>query len=152
MTRQRFFKIVRDIPYNWPRSFVDEVRWFVQRGRRGWSVRDTWGFDSYLAEVIAGGVEHLKAHRHTMFTLPHPDDETVGPWEAQYQVNHAGDSERTDIIMQEIVDGFRAATAIIDLERLDGQPFDPAYRFEREYALLATAQDHFKEHFFALWE
>ena len=37
---------------------------FIQRGRRGWAVEDTWSFSQYLAKVIAGGVEYLRDHNH----------------------------------------------------------------------------------------
>lgn len=37
---------------------------FWQRGKRGWSDRDTWGFDHYLATVIRDGVQHLNDIKH----------------------------------------------------------------------------------------
>lgn len=40
------------------------TRWAVQRARRGYSDSDVWGFDTYLAEVIAGGVAQLRVSRH----------------------------------------------------------------------------------------
>src|SRR3954468_20188276 len=39
-------------------SPVNEITLGLQRWRRGWSVRDTWGFDYFMAEVIADGVAH----------------------------------------------------------------------------------------------
>lgn len=47
-----------------PRDWYHSVKWFIQRGRRGWSDRDVWGFDTYLARVIAEGVEHLIETKH----------------------------------------------------------------------------------------
>ena len=35
-------------------------QWSWQRMRRGWSDRDTWNLDSYLAHVISGSVTHLR--------------------------------------------------------------------------------------------
>jgi len=35
-----------------------------QRAKRGWSNRDTWGFDYFLATVIIGGLKHLKKTKH----------------------------------------------------------------------------------------
>lgn len=40
------------------------TRWAVQRARRGYSDSDVWGFDGYLAAVIAGGVAQLRANLH----------------------------------------------------------------------------------------
>src|ERR1700685_1373267 len=34
-------------------------RWMKQRIKRGYSDRDVWGFDSFLAPVIAGGVRQI---------------------------------------------------------------------------------------------
>lgn len=33
--------------------------------RRGWSDRDTWSLDGYLAGVICGSVAYLRDHGHT---------------------------------------------------------------------------------------
>ena len=36
-----------------------EIKWFYQRGRRGYSDSDVWDFDNYLAKIISGGCKHL---------------------------------------------------------------------------------------------
>lgn len=43
---------------------VLDTRWFIQRGRRGWSVRDTWSFDSYVCWVLSEGTAWLAEHDH----------------------------------------------------------------------------------------
>jgi|TARA_Y100000310_G_C20601248_1_gene773165 hypothetical protein len=48
----RFLKNIADIPR--------EIKWFWQRGRRGYSDCDVWGFDTYLAKVIPGGLRALR--------------------------------------------------------------------------------------------
>ncbi len=45
----------------WTRSII----YFIQRGRRGWSERDVWDLESYLAGVIEGSVEHLRQTTHS---------------------------------------------------------------------------------------
>lgn len=50
----RVYRFVSKIPL--------EVRTFIQRGRKGWSTRDTWSFDYYLAKVISEGVLHIKKY------------------------------------------------------------------------------------------
>lgn len=45
-----------------PKDIQREIKYFIQRGRRGYSDRDTWGFDHYLAEIISGGTKHLSKH------------------------------------------------------------------------------------------
>lgn len=44
------------------------IKWFYQRGKRGYSEADTWSFDTYLAQVIAGGVGRLSERN---FGYPH---------------------------------------------------------------------------------
>jgi hypothetical protein len=48
------------IPY-----FIKRIYWFFQRGYRGFSDKDTWDFDYYLATVIIGGLKQLKQYSHS---------------------------------------------------------------------------------------
>ena len=63
----RVCRFVERIPLN--------VRTFIQRGKNGWGVEDTWGFDYYLTKVISEGVHNLKEHIHGW-----PGDLTEGQW------------------------------------------------------------------------
>lgn len=38
--------------------------WPAQRARKGYSTYDTWGFDDYLAKVMAGGIRELQRASH----------------------------------------------------------------------------------------
>ena len=40
-------------------NLLRRIKWFWQRGHRGWAECDTWDFDSYLAGVLAGGITCL---------------------------------------------------------------------------------------------
>jgi len=42
------------------KDFFREIRWFIQRGKRGYADCDVWDFNSYLSRVIAAGVRELK--------------------------------------------------------------------------------------------
>lgn len=44
---------------NWRR-----VKFFIQRGRRGWADCDTWSLDHYLSRVVGESVHHLAEHSH----------------------------------------------------------------------------------------
>lgn len=56
------------------------VRWFIQRGRRGWSARDTWSFDLYICQVLSEGIAWLAEHDHG---YPGYDDwDTPEKWKA----------------------------------------------------------------------
>jgi len=37
---------------------------YFQRANKGWANYDTWGLDTYLANVIADSVEHLRKNSH----------------------------------------------------------------------------------------
>ena len=50
----------RRIRHLFTRGPIFRAKMFIQRGRQGYSTEDTWSFDSYLAEVIAGGLTELR--------------------------------------------------------------------------------------------
>jgi len=37
-----------------------DIKCFIQRGRKGYSDRDLWDFDCYLAKIISSGLQELK--------------------------------------------------------------------------------------------
>jgi hypothetical protein len=47
-----------------PKDIYREIYWFIQRGKRGYSDRDIWGFNTYLSNVIVEGLKQLKEERH----------------------------------------------------------------------------------------
>lgn len=57
---------VRKLRWRWRnrRNRLLEIRWFWQRGRRGWSIKDTWSFDLYICGVLSSGVAWLAEHDH----------------------------------------------------------------------------------------
>ena len=48
-----------DIPYH-----LRKIRWFFQRGIRGYSDKDLWSFDDYLSKVISKGLRQLAIQSH----------------------------------------------------------------------------------------
>lgn len=51
------------------------IRTFIERGRRGWSVRDAWSLDTYLARVMAESIRHLRLNSHG-----YPNELTPEKW------------------------------------------------------------------------
>jgi len=45
--------------YNNPASLYREIKWFMQRGIRGYSDRDGWSLRYYLSKIISSSVNHL---------------------------------------------------------------------------------------------
>ena len=68
--RIHFYRLP-DLPRNIKRSIVSAI----QRIKRGWSDRDTWELDYYLAKIIENSVYHLKKNVHGR-----PCDLTEGQW------------------------------------------------------------------------
>lgn len=56
----RFFLHIKDFT----QDFYLEIKWFIQRGIRGYSDRDVWEFKFYLSEVITKGLKDLKNQVH----------------------------------------------------------------------------------------
>lgn len=68
---------IRRTMYNaWsPRPWL-RLYWRWQRSCRGWSDRDVWSLDRYLAQVVAGSVRQLRDVAHS-----YPVDMTPQEWE-----------------------------------------------------------------------
>lgn len=47
-----------------PGDTYRNIKWFIQRGKRGYSDADIWGFDYYLSEVIVKGLKDLQKQVH----------------------------------------------------------------------------------------
>lgn len=59
-TARRFFSAARSAP----RDIYYSIKYFIQRGRRGWANCDTWSLDSYLNGWLPSALRYLKAHKH----------------------------------------------------------------------------------------
>ena len=46
-----------------PKNIYREIKWFIQRGKRGFADCDVWGFDCYLSKVISEGCKNLKENK-----------------------------------------------------------------------------------------
>lgn len=49
---------------NNPSRAYRQIKWFIQRGKRGYADGDVWNFDSYLSSVIIGGLKDLRKNTH----------------------------------------------------------------------------------------
>ncbi len=96
--------------------FPRQVRWFIQRGRRGWSDYDMWGMDYYMARLNIEMLVELRRNAHG-----YPGDLTNGtnePW--------LDDDDRSRLTVK---------NALIDTQI--GFKGDPDDGFERWRAMLA---------------
>lgn len=60
-------------------SPLKELKWFIQRGRRGWADCDTWSLDNYLAKVISESIVYLADNAHGY----HPEYPNYNAWASQ---------------------------------------------------------------------
>ena len=64
-------------------GFPRKVKWFIQRGRRGYADCDTWGMPDYLADIIPKMIKQLKKYQQgvppEMFS--NVDDRSDESWE-----------------------------------------------------------------------
>jgi predicted N-acyltransferase len=47
-----------------PRDWCLNIKWFIQRGQRGFADCDVWDFDNYLARIISNGCKQLKKNNN----------------------------------------------------------------------------------------
>lgn len=134
--------------WNALRRIPREIRWFWQRGRRGWADCDIWSFSHYLSRVVAEGVDSLREQVHG-----HPNDAcTTCPSGWEHRPNCDG-MERWEAVLAEISAGFRAAQ-----DPLDTHDFTTPYVEEttEERAARLKTRDRgfflFTEKFDSLWD
>jgi hypothetical protein len=116
------------------RKFPREVRWFIQRGRRGWSDYDMWSMDSHIARLNIEMLARLREIAHG-----YPGGLTDGvdePWYSEDDRVHfaaqnalidaqigfeGGDGfERWKAMLAYFEEGWRGAIAYIDDYEKDG--------------------------------
>ncbi len=51
-------------PHKYVIELIDEVRYFIQRGKRGYSDRDVWSIDYYLAHWMPEALKQLERTKH----------------------------------------------------------------------------------------
>lgn len=99
------------------RRVKDDLQFAKQRATQGYSTKDTWSFDEYLAKVIAGGVKEL---RDRNFGYPRGLDQDE--WKA---------------ILTDIVDGFELYTkhqyTYKEIPDKDQAKIDEAWHLLQEY-------------------
>jgi len=110
-TVRRGIKHVREFPEN----TYYAIRWFIQRGIRGWSNRDTWGLDDYLSGFLPQALRYLKEHKHGVPFGAFPEGpqyiaEDGNPTDEAYALATAA----WDAIMEKMIAGFEANNRLGD--------------------------------------
>ncbi len=88
---KRLFEFLVDIPI--------QIKWFCQRGRRGWADCDWWNMDNYLIGIILPMLKELKKNGHG-----YPG------------IDEADTPEKWDAILDHMILGFEVGKRVIDDE------------------------------------
>lgn len=132
-----FYRLINDLRF----FFMRRLPCFFHRGKKGYSYIDTWSFDSYLCDVIAGGVKLLKANLHGSPPELFDDDAKNQIW-------------RWEEVLDKITEGFEAGRSIINTDYMELG--DTREEWESKYKELEVkyneGMDLFKEYFFNLWD
>lgn len=132
-------------------SILKEIKYFYQRGTRGYSDRDCWDIDSHLASIIPPMVRTLK-------------DGCGSPSKLYDPTSVNNEHHKWHEIVEEIAQGFEAAEHIKNLDYhrwVDST--NPKYKGCKEFSIdheaLKNYQDKmnrglelFSKYFLSLWD
>lgn len=110
-----------------PKQKWYDFRHFVQRGRKGYSVFDTFGFDGYLCRVIANGLDDIRSVAHGWPGEPLTFEQWL--W-----------------ILEDISNGFRAN------QKMMWGHSEPDYNEDALWAEFNRGMDLFRFFFNSLWD
>jgi len=134
--------LIYEVPY-FIISIPNKIKYFIQRGVRGFSDGDVWGFDIFLSNVIVGGIKQLRKDLHG-----HPSDLTFKKWKK---------------ILKQIEDGFElikkydfiSLNYYIKNEKLYKKfrkKFKESIPTKLEIKKMDKSFDLLKEHYSDLWD
>jgi len=104
------------------------IKWFVQRGWRGYSDRDNWSIDGFLLSILPPMLENLRKNSHG-----YPVDMTAEEW---------------DTCLHNMIVGFECRRKLVDLDYDWKNPAQE--QFLKRYADLGMEQ--FVKDFHSLWD
>lgn len=121
-------------PHKYVIDIYDRCKWFIQRGRRGYSDCDIWGWCSHHSRMMVGVLRYLRDHAHG-----YPMGLSPTKWDKKLKVMQEG--------FQAMVDEENDVTSYKRLSR-------QAHRklvFHRQKK-LKLALKYFREHYYSLWD
>lgn len=119
-----YYQIVYRTPSD-IREFFNSIKWFFQRGKRGYAESDIWGFDTYLSEVLSKGLKDLHDVVHG-----HPADTTFKKWKSELRTTAKTFKDYNEFEYKDYGDNF--AKSKRDNARLQKR-MDKAFDFLKKY-------------------
>lgn len=121
-------------PHKYFIALYDHVKYFIQRGMRGYSERDVWGWYSHHAIMMVGVLQHLRKYKHGT-----PIGLTPRKWSEKLNIMEQG--------FQAVIDEENDVTSYKKLSMKE-------YRkliFHRRRKLMLGLK-YFREHYQSLWD
>ena len=129
-------------------EFPSKVKWFYQRGSRGWSDRSVWSIDTWLVDNLIPMLERLKNNKQgtptSMYRKKDGVDKDGNPTDDADWLA----SQRWNNVVSEIINGLKCAKKIHDLD------YDYKDK-ELTKRLTKSSQRSFEligKHLFSLWD
>ena len=129
-------------------EFPSKVKWFYQRGSRGWSDRSAWSIDSWLVDNLIPMLERLERDKHgTPLSMFRKKDGVDKDGNSTDEANILAE-QRWNNVLREIIYGLKCAKKIQDLD----------YDYEDKELtkrLTKSSQRSFEligKHLFNLWD
>jgi len=112
-------------PHTFVRDLYNQVKWFIQRGQRGYADCDIWSLDFYLSKWMPAALKRLETNN-----IGHPFGMTRRGWNTRLR------------IMRE---GFEAAHEI-------GDKMPDRHELNRLERKMNKGLKMFAKHFLSLWD
>ena len=112
----KYFVIPFNTVINTIKDFPSEVKWFYQRGSRGWSDRSAWAIDAWLVDNLIPMLERLKGDKHgtpiSMFRKKDGVDKDGNPTDEADVLAE----QRWNNVLNEIIYGLKCAKKLQDMD------------------------------------
>lgn len=140
------------------RMIPKRIKWFVQRGRRGWADCDIWSLDWYLAGWLPDALRHLKATKNgipmeVFPTEPQFIQEDGNPAPEAYEIAN----ENWNYALDKMIAAFEAWTRIgnhdYPVSNEGGWNIETQMRLlEQDEKIFQEGATLFIKHFGSLWD
>ena len=100
------------------RLFPREVKWFIQRGKRGYADCDCWGIDSYLVDIIPKMIKQLKKYQAGVPTCMYANTTIDNQYNWTDEESEVA-RERWDRVLNEIIVAFSFMKKELEAQKLE---------------------------------
>lgn len=121
---------------------ADEIKYFWQRGRRGYSDRDLWHLHGYLSSWMPQALRTLAWNK-----TGYPLHLCKGPYDCKCRKDH---HKEWISILVTMANGFEAGQLMADLEYNDMPSFKKNLRHYEK--MITRGLELFTKHYLALWD